>query len=197
MNPQHIANLIIEYRYLVLIPLAIVEGPVVAFVSGTLASLGYFNLYALMILFFARDMAIDAFYYYSGYFYSRTAFAQKMLGKAKIGQNQLTELRLLWERRPARTMLVGKFSYGIARAFLVAAGVVKMNVRKFFTYGAMVAVVQYATILLVGYFFGNAFGGNVVAIIENIQYVIAGAALFISGYYIFRWYLRRKLSQES
>jgi membrane protein DedA with SNARE-associated domain len=192
MNTQNIAHLIIEYRYWILIPLAIIEGPIVAFISGTLASLGYFNLYVLAIFFFVRDMGMDAFYYYSGYFGSQTPFAQNMLQKMKIEEDQLKDLRSIWEEHPARTMFVGKFSYGIAQAFIVVAGVVKMSIRKFFAYGALAALAQYITLLLLGYFFGNAFGGSVSGIIENLQYVIAGATLIISGYYIFRWYVRGK-----
>jgi len=193
MSPQNIAHLIIEYRYWILVPLAIIEGPIVAFVSGALASLGYFNLYALAVLFFARDMGMDAIYYYSGYFGSRTSFAQRMIRKMDVQEDQLNDLRSLWEQHPARTMFIGKLSYGIAQAFIVVAGAVKMNIRKFFTYGAIVAVVEFGTLLLAGYFFGNAFG-SVSVVVENIQYVVAGATLIISGYYIFRWYLKRRFS---
>jgi len=194
MNPQEIAHLIIEYRYVILVPLAIVEGPIVAFVAGTAASLGYFNLYALMAVFFVRDMGMDAFYYYSGYFGWQSPLAKKMLGKINIEESQLDEVRLLWEKYPAKTMFVGKLSYGIAQAFIVVAGMVKMRLRKFFGYGALVAIAQYGTLLLLGYFFGNAFGGNTAVIVQNIQYVIAGIVVVISGYYALRWYMRKKFS---
>ncbi|HUZ92973.1 MAG TPA: hypothetical protein VNG29_03170 [Candidatus Paceibacterota bacterium] len=197
MSPQSIAHLIIAYRYWILVPLAIVEGPVVAFVAGTAASLGYFNLYALIAVFFVRDMGMDALYYFSGYFGGRTALAKRMLKKIGIREEEIDEVRLLWEKHPARTMFVGKLSYGVAQAFIVAAGVVKMRLRLFFAYGALVAVAQYGTLLLLGYFFGNAFGGNTALIAENIQYVIAGFAVVVSAYYMFRWYLRGKLRPKT
>jgi membrane protein DedA with SNARE-associated domain len=192
MNPQNIPHLLIEYRYWILVPLAVIEGPIVAFISGTLASLGYFNIYLLALFFFVRDMAMDAIYYYSGHFGARTSFIKKMLGKMNIKEDHLENIRLLWEKHPAKTMFVGKFSYGIAQAFIVVAGVVKMNIRKFFTYGALAAIAQYGMLLLLGYFFGNAFGGSITGIIENIQYVIAGAALLLSIYYLLRWYIGKK-----
>ena len=196
MSPENITHLLIQYRYLILIPLAIVEGPVVAFVSGTLASLGYFNIYVLGVLFFARDMGMDALYYYSGHFGARTAFIKRMLEKMNVKESHLDELRVMWEEHPARTMFIGKLSYGVAQAFIVVAGVVKMNIRKFFEYGAIVAVAQFGTLLLAGYFFGNAFGGNLAALIGNIQYVLAGAALILALYYIFRWYMRRRFVEQ-
>jgi membrane protein DedA with SNARE-associated domain len=196
MSPHNIASLIIEYRYLVIVPLAIIEGPIVAFVSGTLASLGYFNLYAILVFFFARDMIMDALYYSLGYFGSRTQFAHRMLKRLGVKEEHLKELHVLWDEKPGRTMFIGKFSYGIAQAFIVVAGMVKMELRKFFAYGALAAIAQYFTLILVGYFFGNAFGGRTTILVENLQYVIAGATLIISGYYIFRWYVRRKFKEE-
>src|SRR5665213_1298609 len=145
MSPQTIAHLIIEYRYWILIPAAIIEGPIVAFVAGTLASLGYFNIYVLIAFFFVRDMGMDAIYYYSGYFGGRSAFIQRMLAKLSMDEARLDELRLVWEQHPAKTMFIGKLSYGIAQAFIVTAGVVKMSIRKFFGYGALAAIAQYGT----------------------------------------------------
>ncbi len=193
MDSQTVVHLILQYRYWILLPLAIVEGPIIAFIGGTLASIGYFNPFALLAFFFARDMSMDALYYYSGYFGWKTAFAQHMLNKMNIGEGQLDSLRLLWEKHPMRTMFVGKLSYGIAQAFIVVAGMVKMRLRTFFTYGAMTAITQYGMLLLLGYFFGNAFGGNTARIIENIQYVVAGIIFIVSTYYALRWYLRNKI----
>ena len=169
MNPRDIAHLLVEYRYWILVPLAVIEGPIVAFVSGTLASLGYFNVIVLAAFFFVRDMAMDGIYYSSGYFGAQTAFVQRMLRKMDVRRERIAELRLLWERHPARTMFVGKLSYGIAQAFIVVAGVVKMNLRKFFGYGALAAVAQYGALLLAGYFFGNAFGGDAAVVVQNIH----------------------------
>ena len=61
MSVDQISQLIIEYRYFILIPLSFIEGPIVAFAAGALASLGYFNVYALAIFFFVVDMLKDAF----------------------------------------------------------------------------------------------------------------------------------------
>lgn len=141
-------------------------------------------------------MVMDAFYYCLGYFGSRTSLVKYILEKMHAKEEPIDSLRLLWEKHPMRTMFIGKLSYGIAQFFVIAAGIVKMNIRKFFAYGALVAVAQYVVLLLLGYFFGNAFGGNTTAIVENIQYVIAGGILIVSGYYIFRWYISRKFSSK-
>ena len=130
-------------------------------------------------------MIVDGALYCLGYFGGRTAFVVRMLKKLRVDASQLDDLRRLWDEHPARTMFLGKFSYGIAQSFIVVAGAVKMDLRKFFGYGALAAVAQYITLVLLGYFLGNAFGGSVAAVINNIQYAVAGAALIISGYLCF------------
>ncbi len=192
MSISFITHIILQYRYWILIPLSFVEGPIVAFIAGTLASFGYFNMYFLAILFFVRDVGLDGVYYSIGYFGGRTTFAGRMLTKIGVTPDHLEKVRLLWARRPGITMLIGKLSYGIASAFIIVAGMIKMPLRLFFAYGAIVAVLQYGTLLFAGYFLGASIGGNVVRIINNVQYVIAVVAVVISAYYILSWSMRKK-----
>ncbi|MFA6519883.1 MAG: hypothetical protein WCT41_03645 [Candidatus Paceibacterota bacterium] len=193
MSVDFITELILQYRYWILVPLSFIEGPVVAFVAGTFASVGFFNLYFLAALFFVRDVGLDGVYYAIGHFGGRTDFAKRMLNKIGITTDHLEQVRVLWEKRPFWTMFIGKLSYGIASAFIVVAGTVKMPLRIFFKYGIIVAVLQYGVLLFAGYFLGESLGGNIVNIINNVQYVIAFAAIAISGYYLFSWYMRTKL----
>jgi membrane-associated protein len=197
MSAQTISHFIIEYRYLILIPLALIEGPIVAFIAGTLASLHYFNIYALAAFFFVRDIGLDSVYYCIGYFGGHAPFVKRMLKKIGITEDDLERLRNTWEEHPARTMFIGKLSYGIAQVFIVVAGTVEMPYLVFLGYGALVAVAQYGTLLLLGYFFGNTFGGSLSTLLGNIQYVIAIFAGILSLYYIFSWYMRKRFLKQT
>ena len=196
MSIYFLTQIILEYRYWILIPLSLIEGPVVAFIAGTLAAAGYFNMYFLATLFFVRDVGLDGIYYAIGHFGAKTAFVRRMLVKVGITADHLEQVRILWERRPGWTMFIGKLSYGIASAFIVVAGTVKMTLLTFFKYGSIVAVLQYGTLLFAGYYLGASFGGNAAEIINNVQYVVAFAAIVISGYYILSWRMRRKLLKK-
>ncbi|HUY05246.1 MAG TPA: hypothetical protein VMV62_00810 [Candidatus Paceibacterota bacterium] len=193
MSVDFITQLILQYRYWILIPLSLLEGPVVAFVAGTLAAAGFFDMYFLAALFFVRDVGLDGAYYAIGYFGGHTEFSRRMLAKIGVTDDHLQRVRILWERRPGMTMLVGKLSYGIASAFIVVAGMVKMPLRIFFKYGILVAVLEYGSLLFAGYYLGTSLGGNIVRMIDNAQYVIAFAAIVISAYYILSWRMRGKL----
>ena len=84
MSITEISKLILEYRYWILVPLALIEGPIVAFIAGTLAALNYFNIYVLLILFFIRDVGLDACYYLAGHYGGKTAFIKRMLAKIDV-----------------------------------------------------------------------------------------------------------------
>jgi len=192
MSIDLITQLILQYRYWILIPLSFIEGPVIAFVAGTLASVGLFNIYFLAALFFIRDVGLDGVYYAIGYFGGRTAFAERMLAKIHITDAHLDKVQELWAKRPFMTMFIGKLSYGIASAFIVVAGMVQMPLRIFFKYGIIVAVLEYGILLFAGYFLGASLGGSAAEMISNAQYIIAVAALALSAYYILSWYMRKK-----
>jgi membrane protein DedA with SNARE-associated domain len=196
MGMDSITQIVLEYRYWILIPLSFLEGPVVAFVAGTLAAAGYFNIYALAVLFFVRDLGLDGVYYAIGYYGSGTKLAKKLMHKLGITESHLAEVGRLWKHHPAKTMFLGKLSYGIASAFIVVAGIVRMPLTMFFGYGVFVVVAQYGTLLLLGYFFGNALGGNITKIIENVQYAIGGLTLMIGIYYVGSKYLRGVFIKE-
>lgn len=196
MQLDSITHIVITYRYWILVPLSFLEGPVVAFVAGTLAAAGYFNIYALALLFFVRDVGLDGVYYAIGFYGAGTRLAKKLMAKVGITDDHLAEVGDLWKHHPGKTMFLGKLSYGIASAFIVVAGVVKMPLRLFFGYGVLVVVTQYGTLLLLGYFFGNALGGNITKILENVQYAIGGLTLVIGLYYIGSKYMRGRFMKE-
>ena len=58
--------LILAYKYLILFPLALVEGPVIAIVAGFLIRLGYLDLSAAYLIMCAGDFFPDTAYYYIG-----------------------------------------------------------------------------------------------------------------------------------
>ncbi|OGG52359.1 hypothetical protein A3H16_01180 [Candidatus Kaiserbacteria bacterium RIFCSPLOWO2_12_FULL_53_8] len=196
MSPEQLTQLIVDYRYWILVPLSIIEGPVVAFVAGTLASLGYFNIYVLLLFFFARDMIMDAFYYALGYYGGRTATAQKLLRKIGVREDHLDDIRKLWEKNAGKTMFLGKLSYGIASSFIALAGTVRMPLKKFFGWGAVVAIVQFWGLIFLGYFFGESFG-SIENVINGIHYVILGITIVGILYYILTRYMRKELTREA
>jgi membrane protein DedA with SNARE-associated domain len=195
MDQNAITELILNYRYWILIPLSFAEGPIIAFIAGTLASVGYFNVYVLGAFFIARDIIVDLAMYAVGYWGSKTKFFEKVMRRFKITTREMEDVEHLWNKNAGKTMFFSKLSYGVAAAFVMLAGVVEMPLKKFIFYGALVACAQYGVLLVLGYTLGTSFGGSVSRILDHIQYVLAGGALILTSVYVFKWYMRKKLRQ--
>ncbi len=196
MPEGHTAQLILEYRYLILIPLTFLEGPIVAFVAGTLASVGYFNIYALGALFFVRDVGMDLVCYWLGHYGWQWGWVRRLAARAGITDEHFSDVQHLWHHHGFKTMFLSKLSYGIAAAFVIVAGVVRMSLKRFIIYGVIVTVLQYGTLLMLGYFLGTAFGGTVETVLKSIEYILVIIAVGGVGYIFFQRYMRKRLESE-
>ena len=188
---------LIDYRWLILIPLSFWESTLVAFVAGMLASAGYFSIYSLAAFFFLRDIALDLTYYALGRYAGKLQIVHRMLKKIHITDETMESVRNTWNSRPMRTMFIGKLSYGLAQAFIIAAGTVRMSLKKFVAWGALAAATQYGILLFLGYYFGESSGGEIISIINNIQYVLLGGSVVIVTYYGIALYLRSKMLESN
>jgi membrane protein DedA with SNARE-associated domain len=197
MGIVDIAALILTYRYWILIPLTLVEGPVVAFFAGTLAAAGYFDPFILAAVFFVREAVMDGFYYALGYYGIKRAFVARLLEKIGVHDGHIEEVRSLWTKHPFKTMFLSKIAYGVAASLIVLAGAVHMRLSLFYTYALTVAVIQYGALLLLGYFYGASMGGNIINIVENLQYAIAAIGIIALIAYFGRRAANRELTKHS
>jgi membrane protein DedA with SNARE-associated domain len=195
MSVDSIVHLILQYRYLILIPLTFIEGPIIGFITGALSRLGYFDPFVAFWIFIIRDILVDGLCYFLGRWGGNTRLAQRFLKKVGVTQDHLKDVRKLWDLHPFRTMTISKLSYGIAQAFLMMSGMVGMPFNKFFRYALIVAFVEYGGLFIGGYLLGGAFG-SFTGILSNLQWVVAILALVVSGYYIIGHFMRRKLQVE-
>ena len=78
MDSSVALHLLMTYRYLILFPLAAVEGPIVALLVGFLISLGYFQFFPAFGIMILGDLIPDSFYYYLGRFGNKKNLIEKM-----------------------------------------------------------------------------------------------------------------------
>jgi membrane protein DedA with SNARE-associated domain len=195
VTPDAISHLIINYRYAILIPLSFIEGPIIAFIAGTLASLGYFNIYVLFVFFIVRDVTVDLSCYLLGRFLGKKELTHRFLRRIHIYEEDIHNVRHMWTNHPGKTMFFGKLSYGVAAGFIVVAGMVEMPLAQFFKWGLLVALMHYGTLLVLGYFFGSSFG-SVSGVLEHVQYVIGGLIILATAYYFVKRAITKRMRAE-
>jgi membrane protein DedA with SNARE-associated domain len=185
MDVSSLGVTLLRYRYWVAIPLAIVEGPMVAFAVGTLSALGYFNPLVAYGLFVAKDVALDSTYFYLGRRAGTGQIGARVLQRLRVGESDVERLQRLWNLRGWQTMFVGKMAWGLSPLFLVIAGVVMIPVGTFIRYVVGVAALQYGLLFAAGYYFGGSMG-TVSTVLRIVQFALAGALLVVLLYVRFR-----------
>jgi len=181
---EGVMQLLIEYRYWILFPLACVEGPIVAFVAGVLVAAGYLHPLAAYIILILGDVVPDTIYYLIGRFGNRSGLIQRFAGKIGVTTEHFDKITKLWFSHTTRTMLVTKFAYGLSIPLLITSGIVKLPFNRFWTNTVPLSMIQYGILLALGYFLGHSY-----AIVESTvikgQMLVAGAALIAGAYYFF------------
>jgi membrane protein DedA with SNARE-associated domain len=185
--------LILKYKYLILFPLAAVEGPVLALTCGFLVYLGYLQIVPVYLVFVLGDVIPDIVYHSIGRFGSKSKVVEKYKPRWGIIYNNLALIERLWKNHAGKTMLLTKFAFGLSTPLLISAGLVGMSLRRFLSYTLPISLVNYAVILALGYYLGHSY-----KLAEGyLQYfglvVVIALVLFIVGYSYISQYARAKV----
>lgn len=192
LQPQAIIDLLITYRYFMLFPLALLEGPLASLVVGFLIYLGYFNpilAYSFLIL---GDIIPDVIYYYIGRFGNKKELIHKYSARFKIISQNFAFIERIWHTHGRKTMFLSKLAYGLSTPLLVSAGLVNMPFKKFILYAIPITLFQYGVGLLLGYYLGHSYQ-LAAGYIDETRLIIAGIIIVIIGYIWLRKYFRAKL----
>jgi len=148
-------HLLETYKYLILFPLAIIEGPILTVIAGFLVSLGVMNAYIVYVIVVAGDIVGDAFYYGLGRFGSGLlARHGRWVG---ITPARLEQTKTFYHTHHFKSVVFSKMLYGIGLVGMIAAGSLKMPYRRFMLAASLVSLAQSTVLLLVGIFFGYAY----------------------------------------
>jgi membrane protein DedA with SNARE-associated domain len=175
MSVEPLTRIILTYRYWILIPLSLIEGPIVAFATAALAARGYFNLYVVFWFFVIKDVIVDGAYYYAGRFVAAGRITSRFMTHSHVIRN-IGRVRSQWEDHAWRTMAAGKLCWGLGPAVLTSGGIIGVPVRAFLTYASALAVLQYGVLVGLGYKVGQAFQ-TVSVLVRTAQIVVAGAVV--------------------
>ncbi len=87
--PKHIIRFLIRYKYQVLFPITVIEGPIITIVSGFLVSRGYLSFASTLFVVLSGDLLSDSFLYGVGKF-GRTIIQK--IAFLKISEGRITKL---------------------------------------------------------------------------------------------------------
>lgn len=153
---DHLISLLTHYRYLVLFPLAIVEGPIISVIAGLLCALKVLDPFLVVPLIVSGDMIGDSVYYGLGRWQS-TKLPPRILKHFIPGTDRLEKTRNYFEANPIRTLFLSKIILGIGFAGLYLAGNAKVPYKKFLIICLVTTLCQCAVYVIIGFLFGAAY----------------------------------------
>ncbi len=100
--------LLIKYKYLVLFPIAAIEGLVVSLAAGFLVYTGVLHMIPTYIILILGDFIPDSIYYSIGRLGNKEKILAKYGTKIKFIHGGFQTIEHLWKSHPRKTMLFAK-----------------------------------------------------------------------------------------
>ena len=168
--------------YLLIFLLSGLEGDITLFSVGFLVGLGFFDPGQVFLVVLVGRLVGDGAWYWLGYTIKQhnNFFTRWLLRLTKSFDEHITN-------RPIHTFIVSKFTYGIHHAILARAGVLKINLRRFFEVNLLADLIW---IIVVGGL-GYASGAGFVLVKGYLHYaelaLLAGIVIFLTiWHFVFR-----------
>lgn len=193
---QHIFEFLKSYGYFAMLPLMILEGPVATLISAMLASMGAFFWPWVLLLSILGDIIGDVILYWIGYKYGMH-FVRK-IGK-HIGITEALVLRMekYFTRHGGKTIFAVKSTVGLCWATFTAAGIVKMDFKKFLKYSFLGGIVWSGSLVAMGYFYGYLWK-SMKEYISWAGWIVAAVAIVsFMGITLYKKYQSRQLLREN
>ena len=145
---------IAAYGAAALLPLAVLEGPIVSVAAGLLSAQGVLSWPWALALLIVADLIGDTSLYWLGR-HGGAGFGRlgNWLGRRLgAGRPLAPELRRRFAENGTRMLLIGKWTHAIGAAVLVGAGAARMPFRRFALVNLLASIPKSALLFAVGYF---------------------------------------------
>ncbi len=153
----NLTNWLLAYKYIVLFPGVVIEGPILTVIAGFLASSGHLNLFIAYGVIVIADITGDSLYYFLGRF-GGTRFIERWGSKVGLTLERVEKIENHYAEHAGKTLILGKFAHSIEIPFLVAAGLAGVPYGTFLWYVFIPTVPKSLLFILIGYYFGRAYG---------------------------------------
>ena len=138
-----------------LVAMPFLPGDSLLFTAGLFARTGHLNLsYVLMLLFIAAVLG-DNVNYWVGRIIGLKVFGIKIKGKPIVKQEYLDKTHSFYEKYGSKAIIMARFVPFVRTFAPFAAGIAKMNYKKFFSFDVLGGALWICSLTIAGYLLGN------------------------------------------
>ncbi len=153
---DQVVDLLHSYRYFLLLPISVVEGPIVTIIAGFLSSTGAMNFYLAYLVVVMGDLIGDSIIYYFGHRSGRSG-VPKWLRFLGITERRVALLKEKFTDNPKKIFSVGKVTHGAGSAVIFASGIAQYPYKKFIAYNIPLTLMKSGVLIFIGFYFGKAY----------------------------------------
>jgi membrane-associated protein len=158
MTPALLTALIAQYRYVFLVPAALVWGMLVCMLAGVAVRVGTLELVPAYAAVMAGELTGDMIWYWIGYRWGE-GFARRFGRYVGIDRRHIEKAKELFERYNQRILISSKLTtgFGFAIPILFTAGMSRMSFWAYMRANIFGQFFWSGGLIAVGYFFGDLY----------------------------------------
>ena len=183
--------LIARYGYAVLLPVAVVEGPATAAITGALVAAGQFDGVTACLLLVAADLIGDALYYGLGRYGHGPLFGwiERWL---RITPERLKRVEARFHANDWKLIMLGK-TQALGGLILYFAGASRMSFARYMGFNLIGTFPKVILFELVGYFLGASVLQTSSRRLDYVTFALFAVAMLLLASY---WLVRRRLFKD-
>lgn len=177
LTTAQIIGLISTYRYVIIFPIAFVEGPIIAVICGWLVGLGEINFLVVYFVLISANILGDIIFYAIGY-WGGSALVRRWGKWLRLDLEQVEKMKNHFDNHGGKILLASKVTPHFAvGAVLAGAGLARYSFALFLRYCLITELLKTAILLLIGYYIGDAYA----KIVVYLDYLGAFFSLLVAG----------------
>lgn len=193
---ENIIQLIIYYKYLIIIPAAVVQGPIISFISGFLVRLGLLGFFYTYICLMVGELIGDVAWYWVGRRWGMI-FIKKFGKYVSVTEKNIAMVKNMFDKHHAKILIISKLTtgFGFAPVVLFTAGMTKVPFLRYMTLNFFGQFIWTAMLMSLGFFIGHLYE-SFNSIIERVSIfaIVVGCLFLIIG---FGKYLQGRIINEA
>lgn len=187
---QAITQWVLQQGYTLMFVLMLIEGPVVTAAGAFAAAFSYFHLWIVFVLSLLGNLVPDVVYYAMGY-WGRHRFLDQYGHYFGLTKQRIAAAENLANKHTVKSLIAIKLIPFLATPGLIIVGASKMDLRKYIIWSIIITVPSSLFYLLIGYYFGAAYG--TIDHYLHLGYYLLGATIAIVLVIL---YYQRKLAES-
>ena len=187
MSASEVLVLLEQYKYFVIFPIVIFEGPIITVISGFLIYLGILNPYLTYLLLIVGDLVGDSLYYSIGRFWRSSNWFKKISSLFGYSEKSEEFLENHFKKHKFKTLFLAKFSHGMGGTIQISSGIAKVDFSDFLLINFIGVIPKTLILLIIGFYVGNSYV-KINEYLNSIALTVITVFLLVFLYFILRKY---------